>query len=145
MRKILTACLAVLITSGVAAQRTVYEKPVIAGGFVHIFNPNDTRAKEDTMWYTNDHCFVKDADGTWHAYGIIGHHPIRPWDGETKFFHITAGALQQQKWEDKGYAMHIQEGRERVLWAPHVIKDDGAYYMFYNIGNLQKNAPDYAS
>ncbi|WP_316813692.1 hypothetical protein [Pedobacter heparinus] len=145
MRKILIAGLAVLITGAVSAQKVIYEKPVIAGAFVHIFNPNETRSVEDTTWYTNDHCFIKGTDGIWHAFGIIGHHPVRPWAGETKFFHITAGSLRQQKWKDLGYAMQAQEGKERVLWAPHVIKDKKAFYMFYNIGNLQKNAPDYAS
>lgn len=136
-----------LLLTGIVAlpQKPPYETPAIAGPFVHIFNPNDTRSKEDTTWYTNDHCFMKGRDGVWHAYGIIGHHPIRPWGGETKFFHITAAALTQQKWEDHDYALTVKEGVERVLWAPHVVKDKDRFYMFYNIGNMQKDAPNYAS
>jgi len=128
-----------------AQQEKSFETPYIKGSVVHIFNPNDTRSKEDTTWYTNDHSFVRGVDGIWHAYGIIGHHPIRPWGGETRFFHITSGSLMQRKWKDKGYAMSVKEGKERVLWAPHVIKDKNAFYMFYNIGNMQKDAPNYAS
>jgi len=127
------------------AQDVKIEKPVISGEFVHIFNPNDTRFKEDTTWYTNDHTFIKDQDGTWHAYGIIGHHPVRPWDIETRFFHITASSITQEKWLDQGYAMTAEEGVERVLWAPYAIQDKGIFYLFYNIGNMQKNAPNEAS
>ena len=126
-----------------AAQRP--ELPVITGKFVHIFDPNETRSSEDTTWYTNDHSFIRGKDGIWHAYGIIGHHPIRPWGGETKFFHITAKSLRQEKWEDHGYALTAKEGMERVLWAPYVLEDKGLFYMFYNIGNMQRDAPNYAS
>lgn len=145
MRKLLLLSVLMLMINSVSAQKVNYETPRIAGPFVHIFNPNDTRSKEDTTWYTNDHCFIKGDDGTWHAYGIIGHHPIQPWGGETKFFHITASSLKQQKWEDHDYALTAKPGVERVLWAPYVFKDKGVYYMFYNIGNMQKDAPNYAS
>lgn len=145
MRILFIFCVIVQITCIASAQKRNYEIPEISGPFIHIFNPNDTRAKEDTTWYTNDHCFIKGEDGTWHAYGIIGHHPVRPWGGETKFFHITAASLTQKKWEDHGYALTAKEGAERVLWAPYIYKDKGIYYMFYNIGNMQKDAPNYAS
>jgi len=134
-----------LMTGHLMGQHIVYEKPEINGPFVHIFDPNDTRSAEDSTWYTNDHTFIKGDDGVWHAYGIIGHHPIRPWGGETRFFHITARSLQQIKWEDKGYALTTKEGQERVLWAPYVLHDKKSWYMFYNIGNMQPNAPNEAS
>ena len=144
-RIFLTAGLALLYFSSANAQVRKPEKPVIAGAWVHIFNPNDSRSAEDTSWYTNDHTFIRDQKGTWHAYGIIGHHPVRPWGGETKFFHITAPSLIQPKWEDHDYALTAKEGVERVLWAPYVFYEKGVYHMFYNIGNMQQNAPDYAS
>lgn len=121
------------------------QKPVITGEWQHIFNPNDTRIAEDSTWYTNDHCFAKGPEGKWHAYGIIGHKPINPWTGETKFFHISATAFNQEKWEDHDYALRTKEGVERVLWAPDVFKENGIWHMFYNIGNRQENAPNYAS
>lgn len=121
------------------------ETPTISGDWKHIFNPNDTRSDIDTTWYTNDHCFAKDSKGKWHAYGIIGHKPISPWTGENKFFHISADVFAQEKWEDHDYALRVKEGVERVLWAPHIFQEKGINYMFYNIGNLQKNAPHYAS
>ena len=129
--------------SFVFAQEHNYEVPEISGPFVHIFNPNDTR-NDDSSWYTNDHTFIKAKDGTWHAYGIIHHLPITPWK-ETRFFHITAKSIKQQKWEEHDYALTAKPGVERVLWAPYVLNDKKIYYMFYNVGNMQKNAPDYAS
>ncbi len=134
--------------SGRFPERTRTNHPLprtgIAGPFAHIFNPNDTRKEGDSAWYTNDHTLVKSADGTWHAYGIIHHLPVRPWD-ETRFFHASAASIRQAKWEDHGYAMTALPGVEGVLWAPHVIREKGTYYMFYNTGNMQKNAPEYAS
>ena len=121
--------------------------PTIAGEWKHIFNPNDTRYEEDTTWYTNDHCFAKGPDGKWHAYGIIGHKPINPWVGETKFFHISADQFNQDKWEDHDYALRCKPGVERVLWAPHVFHEAGSdeWHMFYNIGNRQESASHTAS
>jgi len=123
----------------------VLQKPVIAGDFVHIFNPNDTRFEEDTTWYTNDHGFAKDSLGNWHAYGIIGHKPIRPWGGETKFFHVSSDKLKKERWTDHDYALVVKPGAECVLWAPSIYQEDGNSYMFYNIGNMQQNASDYCS
>ena len=136
-----------LFTNGlVFGQKPNYCIPEIAGEFVHIFNPNDNpdRLSESKDWYTNDHAFIKGDDGTWHAYGIIHHLPVAPWD-ENRLFHISAKSLSQAKWEDHDYALKAKPGVERVLWAPHVIKDKGTYYMFYNVGNMQKDAPNYAS
>jgi len=127
----------------VFGQKHNYQVPEISGLFVHIFDPNDTR-NDGSSWYTNDHTFIKDKDGTWHAYGIIHHLPITPWK-ETRFFHITAKSIKQQKWDEHDYALTAKPGVERVLWAPYVLKDKKTYYMFYNVGNMQKNAPDYAS
>lgn len=123
------------------------EKPVIKGPWRHIFNPNDARSDISTTWYTNDHCFAQGPDGNWHAYGIIGHKPINPWTGETRFFHISAKQFNQETWKDHDYALTAKPGVERVLWAPHVFHEAGSrtWHMFYNIGNLQKNAPNYAS
>ena len=123
------------------------EIPTIVGKWRHVFDPNATRSEIATTWYTNDHCFAKGPDGVWHAYGIIGHKPINPWVGETKLFHISAKNFEQEKWEDHGYALEVKKGVERVLWAPSVFHEEGTetWSMFYNIGNMQENAPTYAS
>lgn len=127
------------------AQKPAVQVPIISGEFVHIFNPNDSRNKEDTTWYTNDHCFARGKDGSWHAYGIIGHKPIDPWKGETRLFHASSKSIKVSKWKDEGDALTAEPGKERVLWAPHIISSKDTFYMFYNIGNMQPNAPDYSS
>lgn len=126
-------------------KKIVVQTPIIMGEWQHIFNPNDTRLDIDSTWYTNDHCFTLGSDGKWHGYGIIGHAPINPWQGEYRLFHISADSFDQPKWEDNGYAMEVVKGVERVLWAPHVIEHDGVWSMFYNTGNMQESAPNYAS
>jgi hypothetical protein len=143
---IILICLLPFCNRFVYGQKSNYCIPEIAGEFVHIFNPNDNpdRLAESKDWYTNDHTFIKGNDGTWHAYGIIHHLPVKPWD-ENRLFHISAKSLNQARWEDHDYALKARPGVERVLWAPHVIKNKGTYYMFYNIGNMQKDAPNYAS
>ncbi len=139
------AALAVGCSSLNTKKELVIETPVIVGEWQHIFNPNDTRSEIDTTWYTNDHCFAKGPEGRWHAYGIIGHKPIDPWEGETRFFHISADKFIQPKWQDHDYALTAKAGAERVLWAPHVFEESGTWHMFYNIGNMQDHARTYAS
>ena len=128
-----------------SSSEIVPQVPKVVGDWVHVFNPNDTRSDIDTTWYTNDHGFIMGSDGKWHAYGIIGHAPINPWTGEDKFFHISSEVLFKEGWEDHDYALHAKEGVERVLWAPHIYQEGDEYIMFYNAGNLQQNAPNYAS
>ena len=149
-KNILYFCLIFICFSNMnvlAEEDKLIEKPTIVGDWIHIFNPNDTRSEIDTTWYTNDHCFAKGADGKWHAYGIIGHKPINPWKGENKFFHVSTDEFAQVKWDDHDYALRTKKGVERVLWAPHVYHEEGSdtWHMFYNIGNLQENAPTFAS
>ena len=143
LRLLFVIIIAHLVNPGIA-QTSDYQVPEIAGDFVHVFNPNDMRSDGKT-WYTNDHSFIKGNDGKWHAYGIIGYYPVKPWKTETNFFHISAASLKQKKWKEHEYAMTAKPGVERVLWAPHVIYENDKYYMFYNVGNMQENAPHYAS
>lgn len=119
--------------------------PRIAGHWLHIFNPNDKHKKPEGAWYTNDHSIVKTRDGRWHAYGIIGHRPANPWKGEDKLFHASADKLTDLNWKEHDYALVANKTYERVLWAPYVFKEKGVLHMFYNVGNMQENAPTYAS
>ena len=59
-------------------QKAAYLVPEIGGPFIHIFDPGDERKEGDSAWYTNDHTFIRGRDGSWHAYGIIHHLPVRP-------------------------------------------------------------------
>src|SRR5687767_10702051 len=114
MKLFITFWLSLVNTLLVCGQNKAYSVPEIAGEFVHVFNPNDSpeRLTEATDWYTNDHTFVKDNNGQWHAYGIIHHLPIAPWN-EYRFFHISGTSLKQLKWEDNGYALKAKQGVER--------------------------------
>ncbi|MBA4166030.1 MAG: hypothetical protein H0X41_00525 [Chitinophagaceae bacterium] len=130
--------------------------PKVSGPWRHIYNPNDRRKPIDSMlWYTNDHSFVYGSDRQWHCYGIIGwgkftnqqatDNDVSPWTRETNLFHISAKNLDDLIWPEHDYAMTVDKGVERVLWAPYVLKDTNKYVMFYNTGSLFANADQYAS
>lgn len=119
-------------------------KPVAVGEWNHIFDPNVKHTEPKGAWYTNDHTFVQTKDGRWHAYGIIGKRPANPWKGETNLFHASADKLTGP-WREHDYALTANQVYERVLWAPYVFKEKATMYMFYNVGNMQRNASSYAS
>lgn len=141
------ACLQfVVLASGCENGPPPFWTPKITCDWIHIFDPNKSRHEFKGDWYCNDHTLVQDGDGRWHAYGIIGHRPANPWDGEKQLFHASAATLlDPSSWEDHGYAMSAAPGVEAVLWAPHVLHIEDRLWMFYNAGNLQKEARNYAS
>lgn len=120
--------------------------PRIVGDWVHFFDPNTARGEHKGEWYCNDHTLVRDATGRWHAYGIIWHGEPKPWQNEKQFFHASSPTLWGGgPWADHGYAMQAVPGREAVIWAPHALRIDGRLWMFYNAGNMHKNAERWAS
>lgn len=120
--------------------------PEIAGEWLHVFNPNDAREEHKGKWYCNDHSIVQDANGHWHAYGIIGFRPAKPWDEEKRFFHASSPSLLEGgQWKDHGYVFSVKPGKEAVVWAPHVLHIEDTLWMFYNAGNMQEHARKYAS
>lgn len=122
------------------------QAPQISGDWIHIFDPNEVREEFQGDWYCNDHTLVRDANGRWHAYGIIGHRPANPWEGEKHFFHASSpNLLEDGRWEDHGYALSVEPGKEAVLWAPHAVHIGDRLWLFYNAGNLQEHARNYAS
>jgi hypothetical protein len=155
MKKQIFCCLMVLALCKVSNGQK-FLTPTVAGPWRHIFDPNVLRKPVDGMnWYTNDHSFVFGSDGQWHCYGIIGwgkftvqmdpKNDVDPWNRETVLFHITAPNIEDTNWTEHDYAMSVDKGVERVLWAPYVIKTGKDYTMFYNTGSLFKNADTYAS
>ncbi|TDP94894.1 glycosyl hydrolase family 32 [Labedaea rhizosphaerae] len=89
--------------------------------------------------YLNDHTVIKAPDGTWHLFGITAQ---RAPDGqfpdgglEVNIAHATAPALAGP-WTTQPYALTVDPDYfgEAHLWAPHVIADNGTYYMFYAAG-----------
>lgn len=74
--------------------------------------------------YLNDHTVVYNpADNKWHLFGII--------TGEKHFIHLTTDSLMQSPWlrhED-----FCVESCDREIWAPHIVAQDGTFYMFYTM------------
>ena len=139
------ACFMPVTSAGDDGPRDI-QVPRIAGAWVHIFDPNQARDEHQGDWYCNDHTLVRDANDRWHAYGIIGHRPANPWEGEKHFFHASSPSLLgDSQWEDHGYALSVKPDAESVLWAPHVLRVDDKLWMFYNAGNMQEHARNYAS
>lgn len=104
---------------------------VKAGKFLLIYNPSVGEAQP---WYINDHCFVRGIDNVWHLFGITHPEPANPLD-EKQFAHATSPRLTASPWTKQPMALTVSpEAGERHLWAPHVIRHDGNYWMFYCAG-----------
>lgn len=104
---------------------------VQAGPYQRIYLPPQ---REGTPWYINDHCFVQDDQGLWHLFGITQSEPGKP--QQEKFFaHATSRDLLAPQWKTETDVMHADSAfGETLVWAPHIIKHDGLYYMFYCAG-----------
>jgi sucrose-6-phosphate hydrolase SacC (GH32 family) len=104
--------------------------PLQVGDFQRVFDPS---VGESARWYINDHTFIRAEDGTWHLFGITHEEPANPL--EEKFFvHATAPDLKGP-WKKLAPVMHWDASRgETHVWAPHIIRHDGLYWMFYCAG-----------
>ena len=107
-------------------------QPVVsAGEFRKIYDPS---TGEQETWYINDHCFVRGEDSVWHLFGITHAEPAAPLD-ERSFAHATSPKLTAAPWRKQPFALTTDDMQgERHLWAPHIIRHDGIYYMFYCAG-----------
>jgi hypothetical protein len=92
--------------------------------------------------HINDHCFVRAADGTWHMFGIEAADPGYMGHTPGRFAHATAPQLISSSWRKQEPAL-IQAPGESVLWAPHVIRANGQYYMFYCSGHPSDDGTQY--
>ncbi|PWH07464.1 glycosyl hydrolase family 32 [Brachybacterium endophyticum] len=82
-------------------------------------------------WYINDHTVVRDEQGTWHVFGIWHPEPAAPLD-ETFFLHASAPSLTPDAWSIHDPVLHARTDLgETHVWAPHVIRHEGSYLMFY--------------
>jgi arabinan endo-1,5-alpha-L-arabinosidase len=110
------------------------EKTLVkAGEFVKMYDPS---VGEKEKWYINDHCFIY-GEGQWNMFGITHQEAADPMH-ERFFAHATAAKLLQQPWDKQPFALESAEAapwHEIHLWAPHVIRHDGTYYMFYCAGD----------
>jgi hypothetical protein len=111
------------------------ETLVEAGAFKELYDP---KVGEPQPWCINDHTFIRGTDGTWHVFGITHVVPFNfGLDPGKHLLHATARTLTQSPWHKEPFALTADWERhgEWLLWAPHVIRHDGLYYMFVCVGN----------
>jgi beta-fructofuranosidase len=107
---------------------------VTAGDFVKIYDLG--AGEKNERWHINDHSFVFDGE-RWNVFGIMFSDPATP-ASEQFLFHATAANLPQQPWDRQPHALAVAKEppwEEVHLWAPHIIRHDGLYYMFYCAGD----------
>ncbi|HBO45844.1 MAG TPA: hypothetical protein DD670_18355 [Planctomycetaceae bacterium] len=89
-------------------------------------------------WCLNDHTIAQDPDNVWHMFAITHEKPFNyDKDPATRLAHATAKTLLQNPWDAQPPAIVADwdKHREFLLWAPHVVKHDGLYYMFVCVGD----------
>ena len=125
--------LSLLAFSRATADEPAEKEFVKAGKFIKIYDPS---VGEKAKWYINDHSLIFGDDGQWHLFGITHEEPADPMN-EKHFAQATAKTLLQQSWEKQPFALNVAADpwKEIHLWAPHVIRHDGLYYMFYCAGD----------
>lgn len=105
--------------------------------FQRVYDPSQG---EDTAWYINDHCFVQDDDGLWHMFGITHREPAQPLD-ERFLAHATSMDLLSPQWAKQPHVLPVDPAWEEThVWAPHVVRHEGLYYMFYCAGGSDHRA-----
>ncbi|GAA1516635.1 hypothetical protein GCM10009827_034280 [Dactylosporangium maewongense] len=113
---------------------TVAETPS-RGALTRVYDPG---VGESSAWYFNDHTIVRhQGTGVWHAFGITHAEPGAPLQ-ETMFGHATAPSPTGPWTKQPPALVASPAAGEQWIWAPHVVHDNGVYYMFYAAGN-----PDY--
>lgn len=114
---------------------SIIEKPIVqTGEFFKIYDPADGASK----WWINDHCFARGTDGTWHLFGITdekaaGADPLPQSDF---LAHATSMTLARTAWQKQPFPLQADKSLGEVhIWAPHVVRHAGLYYMFYCAGD----------
>jgi arabinan endo-1,5-alpha-L-arabinosidase len=126
--------------------------PRIAGDYVHVYKPaGDVFPSPNAAeliagqfyedWVPNDHCFVQDQSGRWHAFGIT--HPLTDLAnvhaGEHLLFHAIAPpgtlkeALKEGSWKDLPKILPPSERPQEMpaIHAPWILKRNGLFHMVY--------------
>jgi len=129
--------LAVLIASTVACVRTACaEEPVLvprlASDWWTVAEDPDLGDLTDPKQQPVDFAVWQAAEGTWQLWSCIRHTKC---GGNTRLFHRWEGKnLTDPDWAPKGIAMQAdpQYGETSGgLQAPHVVRIDGVYHLFY--------------
>ena len=103
-------------------------KPVIAGPWQALFKP------QVHGYYINDHAVYRDAKGDWRLAGIT---------------HKSDGNFNEEKYFAVGSSREFPPGQGmtednpvadfgELAWAPHVISENGTYYMFWSPHRLER-------
>ncbi len=106
---------------------------VFAGEFKRIYDPS---VGESKPWYINDHTLIKAEDG-WHLLGITHEEPADALDEKLCAHAVSEDILSVPFVKQKETFWAEEAQQEAHFWAPHVIKHEGLYYMFYCAGSLE--------
>lgn len=99
-----------------------------AGPYKHIYDPSPSVQEP---WYINDHTFIQDEEGLWHMFGITHQEPADALD-ERFLAHATSPRLVDGQWTRQEPVLPFDPAAgETHVWAPHVIRHDEQYWMFY--------------
>lgn len=98
------------------------EIPYIKGESIKIFDAKPSKDFDKNKWFTNDHTFVEDKNGTLHWFGI--NNPYPPEGKELYKYHPYLGHLTSNSatdnWKREDFAINEINGTEYV-GAPFVI------------------------
>ena len=107
-------------------------RPRIASKWWQVAGSTDLGAYSTPEQQPVDFAVWQAADGTWQLWSCIRHTAC---GGQTRLLYRWEGAdLLGANWQPKGIAMEARVDLGETaggLQAPHVIKEDGVYYMFY--------------
>lgn len=152
MKQFCVAATVLLLTMTWAEAATGVQVPRIGSEYIHVYKPADdvfpgpktatlAAGKRYEVWVPNDHGFVRDEAGHWHAFGIT--HPLTDpsnvHEGEHQLFHAAAptGAfkdvLKAGSWQDlpKVLTPADRPGEDLACHSPCVIQREGLYHMVY--------------
>ncbi|MAD80178.1 MAG: hypothetical protein CMJ50_04940 [Planctomycetaceae bacterium] len=123
--------ISVLLCMGVRADEPVL-LPQIEGSWWQVAGDPDLGKLTSEKQQPVDFGVWRAADGTWQLWSCIRHTKC---GGSTLLFYGWEGAaLTDKNWQPKGIAMQADPRFGETpggLQAPHVINQDGSYYMFY--------------
>ncbi len=108
------------------------EIPYIWGESKTVIEAKPSPDFDDQRWFTNDHCFVVDKEGTLHWFGI--NNPFPPAGKELYRYHPYLGHCTSQSaeggWKREPFALDESKGTEYV-GAPYVVwhEESGRWAM----------------
>jgi len=107
-----------------------------------VISDSDPYIYETPFKFVKDFTIIKDQKDTWHIFSITGDyiqgHDWMPDGNERTFSHGTSKDLRNWEYHkpvlsisDNDYPDGNGKYEDRNIWAPHVVFEDGIYYMYY--------------